>query len=401
MRFSLFHHQKIKGTECLNCGHPLPHDENYCPYCGQENDDARPGIGKYFSTFLENFFSFDSKLYRSLRILITQPGKFTADYIAGKRQSYVNPFKLLLHISILFFLLNAFTGRWYKADDESSVVMTIHQPATDSIPHIDLQNLQKRLDSLKLEHTIVNKLSNRELKYLFDKPDSIGVQDFFTQNYSLFEIYEIQKFLLSNHISPKDSGLDFEAILKNSNKDDQVDFFMQIEKQYKSYRLKPEQILDSIGIRDQKAFLSRFTFTHRLLRTATDRDFARQLRKSILSKISISMFFFIPLYTLVFSLFFIKKKKNYMENLIWVFNVQSAFFLLLIAFILLRLILPETLILLVISAGFTIYMYRSIRFFYGDKPIVVIAKMPLIILTYWIFAGLGLSTITLLWLWWG
>ncbi len=94
-----------KGLECLNCGQPLHGDENFCPHCSQVNDEIRVSIKDYFSGFFSNFFSFDSRLYKTIVPLLFKPGKVSKEYIEGKRKKYTNPFQLYLHTTIIFFFV--------------------------------------------------------------------------------------------------------------------------------------------------------------------------------------------------------------------------------------------------------------------------------------------------------
>lgn len=55
-------------------------------------------------SFLD-YFHFDSKLFRTLRPLIFKPGQLTMEFMTGKRKSFVEPFKLFLVISVIYFLL--------------------------------------------------------------------------------------------------------------------------------------------------------------------------------------------------------------------------------------------------------------------------------------------------------
>ena len=107
--FARLKHSKqheVKGVECLNCKAPLKGDENFCPYCGQKNDMRPLSISLYFNNFLSNFFNFDGRIWRTVRYLIKTPGKVPLDYVSGKRVVYSNPFKFLLQVSILYFLLS-------------------------------------------------------------------------------------------------------------------------------------------------------------------------------------------------------------------------------------------------------------------------------------------------------
>ena len=94
-----------RGVECLNCKQPLSSIDNFCSNCGQVNDLRSLSIKQFFSEFFSGFFAFDTRTLNTLKPLLFSPGKVSKNYINGKRVKYVNPFKLYLHTSILFFLI--------------------------------------------------------------------------------------------------------------------------------------------------------------------------------------------------------------------------------------------------------------------------------------------------------
>ncbi|MEZ5998640.1 MAG: DUF3667 domain-containing protein [Hyphomonas sp.] len=49
-------------------------------------------------------FALDSRLWRSIPLLLFRPGRLTRNYLDGKRARYVPPFRLFLLSSVLFFL---------------------------------------------------------------------------------------------------------------------------------------------------------------------------------------------------------------------------------------------------------------------------------------------------------
>ncbi len=98
--------KRRKSTSCFNCATPLVNGENYCPNCGQENHNKQASIGILVNDFLGDFLSFDSKLFRSLKPLLFQPGTMTRDYLDGKRQKFIPPIRLFLFLSFIYFGLS-------------------------------------------------------------------------------------------------------------------------------------------------------------------------------------------------------------------------------------------------------------------------------------------------------
>ncbi len=90
-------------THCENCGQEL--QGPFCHRCGQHDFDINRSFGHTFLEALENFFHFDTKLFRNLHTLLFKPGRMTAAFNAGKRAAQVPPFRLYVFVSILFFFL--------------------------------------------------------------------------------------------------------------------------------------------------------------------------------------------------------------------------------------------------------------------------------------------------------
>ena len=93
-------------AQCLNCGELVL--QNFCPNCGQEKSTGPVPVGHLLHDAVDEFFKLDSKLGRSLKPLLTRPGFLTTEYIAGRRQRYVSPFRLYFIISAVFFLVFSF-----------------------------------------------------------------------------------------------------------------------------------------------------------------------------------------------------------------------------------------------------------------------------------------------------
>jgi hypothetical protein len=56
------------------------------------------------------FISADSRAVRSFRDLIRRPGLLTREYMAGRRDQYLNPLELFLLANLIFFVVSGLTG---------------------------------------------------------------------------------------------------------------------------------------------------------------------------------------------------------------------------------------------------------------------------------------------------
>jgi hypothetical protein len=89
-----------KTEHCLNCGSHL-NGANYCPSCGQKNDNSKLTLKHVLSESISNLFAFDGRFFYTLRNLILRPGKVPKEYVEGKRMRFMNPVRIYFLTSVL------------------------------------------------------------------------------------------------------------------------------------------------------------------------------------------------------------------------------------------------------------------------------------------------------------
>ncbi len=90
--------EESAGT-CPNCGTPWGGVQpNFCSQCGQETRLEGPGWAASVRLWLARYA-------HTLAVLAFRPGRITVDHLAGRRQRYVPPWRLYLHLSFLFFVV--------------------------------------------------------------------------------------------------------------------------------------------------------------------------------------------------------------------------------------------------------------------------------------------------------
>lgn len=99
--------KRRKRISCPNCNKQLKSDMNFCPNCGQENHIKRVSMKMLVSDFSSTYFTFDSKLFASLKYLLIKPSFLSIEYLNGKIEAYLRPIRLYIFISFAFFLLNS------------------------------------------------------------------------------------------------------------------------------------------------------------------------------------------------------------------------------------------------------------------------------------------------------
>src|SRR6266566_7778335 len=93
--------QPRRLTHCENCGAQL--QGHWCAHCGQAAVDYRRSFRYVIADVLDSFLNWDSKFFTTIALLILKPWRLTNEFLAGKRVRYVNPLRLYLLASILFF----------------------------------------------------------------------------------------------------------------------------------------------------------------------------------------------------------------------------------------------------------------------------------------------------------
>ena len=97
------HLKERKEKNCLNCNAEV--GGKFCHICGQENIHPKESVWHIVDHFFQDVTHFDGKFFSTIRLLIARPGFLSAEYAAGRRMSYLNPIRMYVFTSALFFLI--------------------------------------------------------------------------------------------------------------------------------------------------------------------------------------------------------------------------------------------------------------------------------------------------------
>lgn len=95
-------------SACKNCGAGT--QGNYCQQCGQTTHLHVPSAREFLHEFIAHYVALEGKLWKTLAMLLTRPGFLTREYIEGRRVRYLEPLRLYLTFSIIFFAIFKFSG---------------------------------------------------------------------------------------------------------------------------------------------------------------------------------------------------------------------------------------------------------------------------------------------------
>ncbi len=189
--------------ECQNCGYK--DRGNFCSNCGQSFTALNRPL-KDILAEVGDIVNLDSRIIRSIFPFLFKPGFLTREYLAGKRKTYMSPFRLYLLMSLLFFFLAQSTSKkiseagenWLQvtADttdmvrDDSTVIEILKN---DSIFMVDIdttdvnKSIRKAKRRKRLREGAIDALTNK----------AIFLQNFYrTISYVLFLLMPVFAILL-------------------------------------------------------------------------------------------------------------------------------------------------------------------------------------------------------------
>ena len=154
--------------------------------------------------------------------------------------------------------------------------------------------------------------------------------------------------------------------------------------------------MDSLGY--NKNFKNRFLFTRaKAANSFTKKDNREKYLGDLLSYGSISLFIFLPFFTLFLKLLYIRRNFTYVDHLIFVFHTQTVFFMLLtilyiISFFTITALESAWVFLLL----FLIYLLIAMKKFYQQGYFKTFFKFILLNIVYMILGSLGIIVVGLI-----
>lgn len=94
----------LEPEQCPNCGAELTGE--YCHRCGQQKIHRHEfAVRHFFGHVLHEFSHLDAnKITRTVTSLLFRPGILTEEYLAGRRGLHINPIRVYLTFSAIYFL---------------------------------------------------------------------------------------------------------------------------------------------------------------------------------------------------------------------------------------------------------------------------------------------------------
>lgn len=171
------------------------------------------------------------------------------------------------------------------------------------------------------------------------------------------------------------------------------EYFKQI-KEFIAYGNKNKEAnvleaLDAMGY--EKTYWNIFYYTkaQNLNKLYNDEAYRKSYGNNIVSKISVALFFLLPIFTLIVCLLYLRNPYNYTEHLVFVFHVQTVFFIFFLLQYLFDRVFDTDLGLVAFIIIFPIHLYIAMMKFYMQGWFKTLTKYFILNISFGILALLG------------
>lgn len=354
------HLQERAEKNCLNCNAQV--EGRYCHVCGQENVETKESVWHLVNHFFQDITHFDGKFFSSMKWLITKPGLLSAEYVRGRRMSYLNPIRMYVFSSAIFFLVFF----KYTSSTENQGIRVKEDDKTTL-----MQKLEKKL-----------KANEKELATTIRDLDSTSVED-------IKELGELKvqtdkiKTVIGQLKLDSNAHIDVHELLKE---DRTIVHFWKHQyetiPEYDAWQASlPEGRRDGSFIRNMthKAMEINAKFSH------DPKEFLNEFKEHFLHSLPKMLFVSLPLFALVLKLLYWRRKEfYYVSHGIFTIHLYIFNFILLMVMFGINALskalhAPFLLWLNFVLFGWTFfYLYKALRVFYGQSRGKTILKFFLL-----------------------
>lgn len=94
---------QAESSTCPSCGTPFL--GSYCHSCGEKRIELQDKRLAFFvEELISSIFVADGKFFRTIKLLLTQPGALTKSFVDGVRKKYLSPLQLFFFANLIYFL---------------------------------------------------------------------------------------------------------------------------------------------------------------------------------------------------------------------------------------------------------------------------------------------------------
>lgn len=396
-----------KSNTCYNC-HKEIGDANYCPNCGQMNSHRQIHLVQLIKELMGDYFTFDSKFFKSIWPLISRPGFLTVEYISGRRAKYIFPLRLYIFTTFLFFLMLSLISTIdpYGTNNPQLYVntdslKTFLQSYKESIPVATRERLSYELNR---NYSMVKKSVKRKGSTI---PDTLKKYLLISKpalNDTLATVYADELYMSFAYYgkregttAPSDS-LNMQNLLSKFNFNDSNKYVFRswLDSTYYLKKVVYKNRGVNITIAGTDTAASGFL---RKVEKKAEHLFSQGSRgwsifwNELIRQIPKIMFFLLPLFALLLKLFYIRQKIFYINHLIFALHVHSLIFI----YLIIAILIPNGWIIGISVFAIWLHTYLSFKNVYRQSYLMTFLKFSGLLILYnfvLVFSFVGLSIFT-------
>ncbi|MEM7102510.1 MAG: DUF3667 domain-containing protein [Bacteroidota bacterium] len=314
---------KSKNRYCPNCYYPLEQKSEFCGNCGQKFTTGKVSVYAVFREFLNNLVALDSVVLRSMPLLLFKPGQLTLEFFKGKHKKYVSPVRLFLFSSLVFF-----------------ATLTFYTGGFSSLRGEFLESTKKRLERRKAHNAMVADIDSTVIN-LKKKIPNTSSRNEIDSAFKRFQPLSISDTMpIFNLKMTTSDGEEFKVAFEDL------------------FSLNPDEIIEKYEMAPRNNF-ERAAY-RKLIKIQQD---GGSFIVYMFSRLSWLIFILVPIFAMVMKFLYVRRKRYYIEHLIFGLHFHAfMFFVGILMFILIP--INVAVFTPILSVIICIYLFMAMRRYY-------------------------------------
>ena len=350
----------------------------YCHECGQENLEPKETVWHLVQHFFNDITHFDGKFFSTVKLLLRKPGFLSAEYIAGRRMSYLNPIRMYVFTSAFFFIILFSLKKpedMVKANSDRSLaqlekILKGEQAAWPHADEDDRKDLQREIGKVSTEINAIRKHYS-----------DTATRKFNEAQLSALVIESVTDSLKDPDLTPAVRANLTALLGTNDDEKNGTSLWGLNTGDYKTvgdYDSAERKLPDSL----RDGWLKHKVMEKLIISTEEYREDKRRYKERLMENIFHSfpkiLFWSLPFFALILNMLYFRHKQYfYVSHGIFTIHVYCATFILILAAILLQSLgdwlgwgwfrVVSELLQLALWFYIMIYLYKAMRGFYKQR----------------------------------